>query len=376
MTNEIVFQMEPAPQNGRNSEGSFVTLNDGRLAFAWSKYVTEKSGDHARAVIACVFSVDGGITWGGEKVLAEPASGEANVMSVSFLRLQNGRILFCYARKIEHADGTYDCRPVVRFSDDELETISEGKLATSVPGYYVLNNDRIIQLKSGRLLMPLALHRFRLPPLAGHDGSIAPVLARSAQIIFLHSDDGGQTWLESINSLCANFPDGRGFQEPGVVELKNGGVWAWMRTEWTGGDPRGPHQWESFSGDDGAIWSPAQPSPDFISASCSPMSVKHIPQTGDLLAIWNDQSGIFDIPAPQSSSKGRTPLVCAISKDEGQTWEHHHLLEDAPNQGFCYTAIHFVDDTVLLAYSAGDDTTGGILNRLRIRKISLDELYR
>src|SRR5688572_14432882 len=134
MTNNIVFQMEPSPQNGRNSEGAFVTLRDGRIAFAWSKYVTEKSGDHARAVIACVFSSDAGNTWSDEKVLAEPAPGEANVMSVSLLRLQDERILFCYARKIEHADGTYDCRPVVRFSDDDLQTLSAPKLATPVPG--------------------------------------------------------------------------------------------------------------------------------------------------------------------------------------------------------------------------------------------------
>ena len=105
------------------------------------------------------------------------------------------------------------------------------------------------------------------------------------------------------------------------------------------------------------------------------MSVKHIPQSGDLLAIWNDQSGVFDLPAPQSSSQGRTPLVSAISKDEGQSWEHHQLLEGAPDHGFCYTAIHFIDDAVLLAYCAGDATTGGILNRLRIRRLSLSDLY-
>lgn len=374
MSNEIVLELNPTPQNARNSEGAFITLLDGRIAFVWSKYVTEKSDDHARAVIACIFSEDGGHSWGGERVLVEPAPGEANVMSVSLLRLQDGRILFVYARKIDHANSTYDCRPVARFSEDDLETLTEPKLVTPVPGYYVLNNDRIIQLQSGRLLMPLALHRFRLPPLAGHDGSIAPTLARSAQIIFLHSDDGGESWLESINSLCANFPDGRGFQEPGIIELKNGGVWAWMRTEWTGGDPRGPHQWESFSGDDGKVWSPAQPSPDFISASCSPMSVKTIPNTGDLLAVWNDQTGHFDLPTPEPGSQGRTPLVCAISSDEGQSWNHHHLLEDAPDHGFCYTAIHFVEDAALLAYCAGDSNTDGILNRLRIRRISLDAL--
>lgn len=376
MDNEIVLQMDPSSENSRNSEGAFVTLRDGRIAFAWSKYVTEKSGDHARAVIACIFSDDEGQTWGNEKILAEPAPGEANVMSVSLLRLQDGRILFAHLRKVDHGNGTYDCRPVVRFSDDDMETFSAPQLVTAAPGYYVLNNDRVIQLKSGRLLMPLALHRFRLPPLTVQDGTVALTMARSAQIVFLHSDDGGATWLESINTLCANFPDGTGFQEPGVVELKNGGVWTWMRTEWTGGDPRGPHQWEGFSGDDGMVWSAAQPSPDFISAVCSPASIKHIPQTGDLLAVWNDQMGHFDLPAPEPGSNGRTPLVYAVSMDEGQSWRNHHLLEDAPDHGYCYTAIHFTGDSVLFAYCAGDACTGGILNRLRIRRVPLSQLYR
>ena len=372
MNNEIVLQLEPSPDNGRNSEGAFIALRDGRIAFAWSKYTTPNSSDHGRASLACIFSEDEGRTWGGETILVEPAPDEANVMSVSLLRLQNGRILFAYARKIDHGDGTLDCRPVVRFSDDELQTLSEPRLATPLPGYYVLNNDRIVQLQSGRLLMPLALHRFKLPSQAAPDGTIAPAFARSAQILFLHSDNGGQSWLEAVNSLLADFPDGQGFQEPGLVELQNGELWAWMRTAWSGGDPLGPRQWETRSGDSGLTWSTPRSSA-FVSP-CSPLSMKRIPQTGELLAVWNDRSGRFDLPEPQPGSNGRTPLVSALSDDEGRTWQHHKLIEDAPDHGFCYTAIHFVADAVLLAYCAGGAETRGLLNRLRIRRIPLEEL--
>lgn len=42
---------------------------------------------------------------------------------------------------------------------------------------------------------------------------------------------------------------------------------------------------------------------------------------------------------------------------------------------YCYTAIHYAGDAVLLGYCAGDYKVGG-LNRLRIRRIDLGWLRR
>ena len=103
--------------------------------------------------------------------------------------------------------------------------------------------------------------------------------------------------------------------------------------------------------------------------------MKRIPSTGDLLAVWHDRSGRFSLPEPAKESWGRTPLVSAISRDEGKTWEHHRLIEDDPERGFCYTAIHFVDDVVLLAYCAGGKPTGSVLNTLRMRRVSVEWFY-
>jgi hypothetical protein len=50
-------------------------------------------------------------------------------------------------------------------------------------------------------------------------------------------------------------------------------------------------------------------------------------------------------------------------------------LEDDPESGYCYTAIHPFGDFVLLAYCAGGKTTGSILNTLRMRKVSVDWFY-
>ena len=105
------------------------------------------------------------------------------------------------------------------------------------------------------------------------------------------------------------------------------------------------------------------------------MSVKRIPATGDLLAVWNDHAPKHRIKNPHPISACRTPLACAISKDQGKTWRHHQLLETSPKHGFCYVAIHPMEDAVLLAYCAGGADTGGCLKRLRLRRIELSELY-
>ena len=169
------------------------------------------------------------------------------------------------------------------------------------------------------------------------------------------------------------FPTGHGLEEPGVVELADGRVWCFVRTGPLGLEGCGWRQWQSFSSDGGQVWSPPEPS-QFISP-CSPLSLKRIPATGHLLAVWNDHSGRFPTPKPQPISWGRTPLVCAISTDEGATWTHHKLLESAPDHGFCYVAIHFTDQALLLSYNAGGASSNMPLDTQRIRRIPLKELY-
>ena len=367
-----VLQLDPAPGNGRNSEGAFITLRDGRIVFAYTKYITSEKGDETPAVIASRVSVDGGHTWSTQdRTLVKPAGQAHNAMSVSLLRLHSGRILMLYLQKINIGQGLA-CTPILRFSDDEMETVSEPVMAIRTQEYHVCNNDRVIQLKSGRLVMPISQHRM------GAHGICNP-----GMIFCLLSDDDGLTWAESKSSYYRCFPDGHGWQEPGVIELQDGRLWLWARTGWNGGERCG-RQWESFSDDNGSTWSEPQPS-QFVSPY-SPLSMKRIPSehphAGDLLAVWNDHSGRFPTPSYGDPKwKGpswgihRTPLACAISHGNGSTWHHHFLLEDAPDHGFCYTAIHFVDDAVLLAYCAGGVTTGTVLDRIRMRRIPLAQIY-
>src|SRR5689334_15378826 len=88
MSNQIVLQLNPTAHNARNSEATFVMLQNGRILLAWSKFVGANHSDFGPAVIAAKWSDDGGKTWAsGERVLVEKDRSATNIMSPSLLRL-------------------------------------------------------------------------------------------------------------------------------------------------------------------------------------------------------------------------------------------------------------------------------------------------
>ena len=144
---EVVLELPPGERNPRNSEGDFIRLNDGRLLLIYTRF-TGGGGDHDAADLVSRQSMDGGKTWSqtDQTVIANESGW--NVMSVSLLRLLDGRIALFYARK----NSLTDCRPVVRFSADEGQNWSDAVpvIADDDVGYFVLNNDRVVQLTGGR----------------------------------------------------------------------------------------------------------------------------------------------------------------------------------------------------------------------------------
>ena len=55
---KITAMLCPQPGNPRNSEGSFLRLDDGRIAFAYSRYVGDSDLDHAKCEIAIALNKD------------------------------------------------------------------------------------------------------------------------------------------------------------------------------------------------------------------------------------------------------------------------------------------------------------------------------
>jgi len=347
---ERIPLLPPGPGNPRNSEGALVMLADGRLMLVYTHF-TGGGGDHSTAHLAARFSSDQGRTWTGDDVVVVPNEGRWNVMSVSLLRLADGRIALFYLRK----ESANDCRPVLRFSADEGRTWSEPRMCIEDQvGYYVLNNDRAVQLRSGRLVLPVCLHstpEYEKPDWAG------------ICMCYL-SDDGGLSWRRSTSQLTGQTADGKRVttQEPGVVELKDARLMMFART--TAGS-----QFVSYSSDRGDTWLPFQPST--LLSPCSPASIKRIPQTDDLLLVWNNHAGI----APVLKGK-RTPLHAAISRDDGRSWEPPKVLEDNPAGWYCYIAIGFAGDHVVLAHCSGDTKLVGHLAFTQITRFPVDFLYR
>ena len=177
-------------------------------------------------------------------------------------------------------------------------------------------------------------------------------------VLWYYSDDEGSTWHEASSWWGLPVADNGGMQEPGVVQRSDGSLLSWARTG-VG------CQYVFQSRDGGRSWS--APERSELISPMSPASVKRLPGSPELLAVYNDHSGRFPFV------KRRMPLVAAVSADGGRTWPRRKVLEDDPKGWYCYTAIHFVDDAVLLAYCAGDDKVGG-LSRLRIRRLSLSWL--
>ncbi len=339
---ESVLHLTTDANNPRNSEGSFIGLKNGRILYVYSRF-EGSSSDHAPARLMGRFSGDNGQTWTKTDKLIIDREGDMNVMSVSLLRLQNGSIALVYARK----NSLDDCIPQMRISNDEGNTWSEPKpVITDQAGYFVVNNDRVVQLTNGRILVPVSLHKTK-----------ATEWSHKGKLSCYYSDDNGVSWK---NGQVVPTPDSVVTQEPGVVELADGRVMMIIRAS-------GGRQYQAFSSDGGISWTHAVPSG--LRSPISPASVKRVPGTKDLLAVTNN-NGEY---GPGYHKAKRTPLTVFLSGDNGITWQAIADIENNPDETYAYTAIHFQGDHILFAHYVKPDDDPGF--SVRIKRLSLKELY-
>ena len=358
----LVLDISPSKENPRNSEGAFLETDHGELLFAYSRFNGASWHDDAACDIALIRSHDNGLHWSREEIIVHAKEFKAeNVMSVSALRLNNGDLAFFFL--IKKKNGTIDFG-LIRTDDDGASFLPAAECGRKyIPGYYVMNNDRVERLKNGRVIFPLGQHRMAVPS----NGSNFQEFDSFSASVFFEFDEQHMEVRALPGKILLNETgySSTGVQEPGIIELKNGVIWAYCRTD------RGA-QYESFSIDEFQTFTPVRQSR--FTSPPSPMKIKRNMRTGTLYSVWN--------PIPNYNGRkltdegwGRTPFVIAKSLNDGYSWSPPKIIEDDEKRGYCYPALHFTqDDSLLIAYCRGGEGDGSCLNRLGIRKIKLSEI--
>ena len=336
---KILLELPPTESNPRNSEGDFARLPDGSILFAYTRFSGDSWNDHADSEICAVYARDGErFEKESMKTLVHPERfGGSNAMSVTLRPWKNGGVSLYFLVKYD-TEGTekeplrdeiyrIDSSDGYDFSGDAVLCFPQDRR-----GYYVVNNCRVETLSTGRIIVPVSTtENFREP----------------WSSFFLYSDDGGKTFRKNAQTLV--FPDRSsksGLQEPGVVELADGRLYAYFRTD-------AGYQYESFSSDSGITWT--EPRPSRFGSPLSPMLIRKNPHNGKYYAIWNPYG---DNPENVGrpcfpNTWGRTPLAFSESPD-GVRFGETRFIEEDLRFGYCYPSVFFLSEhEALVSYCSG-----------------------
>ena len=348
MNIRLIHQFPPSHGNPRNSEGAFLRGKNGEILFAYSRYRGESNHDHAACDIALTVSHDEGRTWSESCIIARAAEfGTQNIMSVSAIEQADGRLGFYFL--IKENDFTTTLGRTL--SEDGVHFTAERCKSRFPAAYYVVNNDRIVRLRDGRLVAPAAYVSAEENRTGRYHEMVTTALVSFDDGASFEKADFDLTTTDPVNARY-------GHQEPGMLEREDGSVYLWTRTGYG-------CQYESFSerGLEGFF----QPRASEFTSPPSPMQIKEI--GGAVYAVYN--------PIPRYNGRemlpgtwGRTPIVLRKSTDGGRTFGKLNIIEDDPSRGYCYPAMFGTNDgRLLLAYCRGNENDGNTLCRLGIAEI-------
>lgn len=318
---QLVAEVPETWHGPRGMPGDIIELDDGRLLLAYTRYGYAAGGRETG--IWTRTSEDRGATWSEETPLLLDPPTNGRYAHPGFLRLPDGQIIMSYIYDV-NVDPGYG-HTYYRRSGDECETWSEQFIVTPHPERMLVHNDKLLRLSDGRIIAP---------------AEFSPGAAKGSHSNYsstaYYSDDSGYSWRMSRSVISADYE----VQEPHVVELTDGRLMMMFRT-YSGFCGR------SYSTDRGESWTEPEALEDLpMTPRASAITVDRIPSTGDLLLIRCRGLG--------EGERARTPLVSAISTDEGETWEHERVLFGDPEGDYGYQSVDFVDDMVILSYHQRD----------------------
>lgn len=214
------------------------------------------------------------------------------------------------------------------FSRGDGQTWTPARTIGEPEGVWYVMNDRMIQMKSGRLVVPVS----HMPTGMGtYEGD------RNLGLCFF-SHDGGATWGRSRKP--ADLADARGMAEPCVAEVAGCRLLMLARTG-------SGCNYRSWSHDGGDTWS--KPEPTTLLAACSPLTLKTLPDDR-LIVFYNHAT-----PLGPGAFFPRTPLTYAVSSDGGETWSAPVVVDDEgverKDRQNIYPSACFTDEGILVVYS-------------------------
>jgi sialidase-1 len=345
------------PGKGGDWPGPIIELKDGSLVF-----VHLVAGDEGG--LWANKSTDAGRTW-SEPYLFQAPVGLSGTGIGSLLRLNNGKILMSediqnFGQDMQ-SPGHDDIHAYTRLSSDEGQTWSYPLCATLTPGAWGINNGMLVQLSTGRIILPVETG--------------VPVEGKYWVSMCVYSDNGGYTWWPSRNYV--QIKDSYETGEPHVVELADGRLIMLART-------RCGYMARSYSSDQGETWSPGELVKDLPASIPSPFALERLPTTGDLLCLWcrnpygagmaaGEEQPLLPV-GNDMRPRGmvRAPLSSVLSHDDGQTWgQVRDLTHDAPGvyDHYGYPYVCFVEQGKIAVVNYMS------MSGIRLARIDVDWFY-
>jgi predicted neuraminidase len=146
------------------------------------------------------------------------------------------------------------------------------------------------------------------------------------------SKDKGRTWIKSPVPIDRGKITGKGIIQPSLWASGNGNVHMLLRS--TGG-----YIYRSDSDDNGKTWSHAYPVD--LPNNNSGIDAARL-ENGDVVLVYNPVSGDW---------ADRTPIVCSLSKDNGNTWGKELVLDHESGSEFSYPAVVTKNNEVYITYT-------------------------
>ena len=303
------FAVEPKPQV--RVEGTLWAGKEGAIYFVNFDVEKHPNPKDDYGYLTMRESHDKGRTWGDAWGLADKSGKRIKGFHETVFRLKSGKVGLVYNDSENFPTGIpgRDGGSGIMFRESE----DEGRTWTDPVVVYPLHalccSGYVVVLSNGRIVAPA----FRW---IGHDPSpeseefTAPTISYSFACV---SDDEGKTWRASYSQLIiSHYRFSTDLEEPAVIELTDGRLLMHLRSQV--GRP-----YRSYSTDRGMTWSRPEPLP--IAASYAPALLRRVP-TGEILMIWNQSSR-----GESLMGLDRHRLSCAISREEGETWENFKNLE-------------------------------------------------